>query len=153
MPVLPTTVKVVAVAIYDRIMAELGGDTVTFNEDIVYLSDEEFTPEINMIPPSQVPVADVNEVEAPIGFPLNQGVDPATGDRILSLRPPAGGFRFVVGDDTLTPHTVYGWVWVDNTKATVRAAALLDAPVTLDTIGQEVVIDNVEVIIPLNGLQ
>jgi len=64
--------------------------------------------------------------------------DPNNNDRIIDLKPPAGGFRFETTGTTHLPQTIYGYVLLDNALAVVLATALLDTPVVLSAIDQRV---------------
>jgi len=63
--------------------------------------------------------------------------DPATGEWIIEVPTPAGGWHWqVITNTTNLPQTVYGFALLDNTGAIVYGTALLPAPVLLNAIGQ-----------------
>ena len=73
------------------------------------------------------------------------GADPNTNDEIISILPPAGGFRFATTGVTNLPQTIYGFILTDSTGATLYAAALLPAPVTLTASGQVIELPTVDI--------
>jgi hypothetical protein len=66
------------------------------------------------------------------------GNDPATGEQIITIKEPVGGWRFETTGVTNLPQTIYGFALLDSTLATLIGAALLPAPIALTEIGQEI---------------
>jgi hypothetical protein len=132
----------------------LGSDTVTMDPLVankIMLSKAPFTPNPGTV------VGDVVEADfdgyaaiAVASGSMPVAADPATGDELLSIKVPAGGFRWQTTGTTHLPETIYGFLLVDTTKATVLASALLPAPVTLTASGQEITIVGAE-LRQLNG--
>ena len=75
------------------------------------------------------------------------GIDPNTGDQIVTIKPPAGGYRWETTGITHLPETIYGFALVDTTKATLLAATLFDTPITLTESGQEITLPSVDMTI------
>lgn len=69
--------------------------------------------------------------------------DPATGEWIIQLKPPAGGFVWVTTDAVGLPQTIFGYVVTDHTNAITYGSALLPTPVTLTAGSQGVDIGEV----------
>jgi hypothetical protein len=57
--------------------------------------------------------------------------DPPTGQRIIQLLEPAGGWHWQATTAVGLPQTVYGWYVTDNASAVLWGSALLPAPITL----------------------
>jgi len=64
------------------------------------------------------------------------GLDPVTGDQIVTILDPAGGYRWEVSGDTNLPQTIYGFALLNNAGSGLIAAATLPAPITLTEEGQ-----------------
>jgi hypothetical protein len=77
----------------------------------------------------------------------DQGVanDPVTGDQVITILAPAGGWRWVCTADPISPQTVFGFVLTDATLATMIAIALLPAPVTISHAGQQIDLGALEI--------
>lgn len=69
-----------------------------------------------------------------------QGVslDPATGDQVITVLDPVGGYRYVVTATTNLPQAIYGCALLDTTLANLLAVALFATPVNLTTVGQAI---------------
>jgi len=66
-----------------------------------------------------------------------EGLDPINTDSIISIKPPAGGFRFETSGITNLPQTIYGFCLHNNAGNTLLGAALLPGgPVTLTAVNQ-----------------
>lgn len=66
------------------------------------------------------------------------GVDPVTGDQVVTILPPAGGYRFEATNAANLPQTIYGYIITDNAGAVLLGAALFPVPITLTGAGQYV---------------
>jgi len=69
--------------------------------------------------------------------------DPATGDKIVRIPDPAGGWTWLTTGVTNLPQTVYGYALTDGTGADLYGVTLFDTPVVLTGAGQEVVVGDV----------
>lgn len=70
-------------------------------------------------------------------------VDPVTGEQIVTLVEPVGGWRWVSSGVTNLPQTIYGFYLVDNAGTALLGAEKLDTPVTITASGQEINIGRV----------
>ena len=75
------------------------------------------------------------------------GTDSFSGASVISIKVPAGGFRWETTDAVNLPQTIYGFILVDNAVAVLLAAARFDTPITLTAAGQ--VIENLDATIQL----
>lgn len=62
--------------------------------------------------------------------------DPATGEVIIQLKEPAGGWHWVTTGVTNLPQTIYGAALRNSTGADLWGSVLLDNPVVLSAAGQ-----------------
>lgn len=62
--------------------------------------------------------------------------DPTTGNGIVQLIEPLGGWHWASSAATGLPQTIYGFYVTDNGTATLYGAALFSSPVTLTAQGQ-----------------
>lgn len=79
-------------------------------------------------------------------------LDPITGERVITIKEPAGGWRWVVTGGAL-PETIYGYALVDAAKTNIFALRRFDHPVVLAAIGHFVHVGDVtlqQVLNPLN---
>jgi len=83
----------------------------------------------------------------------NSGINPVTLERIVEMKIPAGGWRWVVTSTTNLPQTIYGAVLYDNGGTTVYGAVLFNAPILLDAVGQVCEVDAVQFAFLINGIQ
>ena len=65
-------------------------------------------------------------------------IDPATGQQIITINPPLGGYRWVTGDAVNLPQTIYAKALTDNAGATLLGYERLDPPIALTGAGQQV---------------
>jgi hypothetical protein len=73
------------------------------------------------------------------------GVDPATLDQVITIKVPAGGYRWVVTALTNLPQTIYGWALIDTAGATLIAVGQFPTPYLLQDVGQEIDLGNVTI--------
>jgi len=64
--------------------------------------------------------------------------DPATGEQIVTLVEPLGGWRWETTGLTNLPQTVYGYALLTEASAELLAVEPLPAPITLSEVGQEI---------------
>lgn len=64
------------------------------------------------------------------------GSDPFTDAEVVSLKAPAGGFRWETTGTTNLPQTIYGYVLLNNAMDTLLAAARFDNPIVLTAADQ-----------------
>lgn len=65
-----------------------------------------------------------------------EGLDPNTNDAIITIPPPAGGWRWETTDAVNLPQTIHGYCLLDNALAVLFAAELLSSPITLNGANQ-----------------
>lgn len=72
------------------------------------------------------------------------GEDPLTGDQLITMIEPAGGWRWTVTGVTNLPQTVYGYALIDTAAGTdLLGVAKLPTPIPLTAVGQEINIGTV----------
>lgn len=76
--------------------------------------------------------------------------DPITSTRIVELLEPAGGWTWICTVAPGAPETIVGIVVTDMAGATTFGGALFDNPITVGAVGDAVVVDNVQVQLPIN---
>jgi hypothetical protein len=149
--ILPTAAKAIGQEIYDLLAASIGADTVTFTANIVRAVDVPFTPAIDMPVPHLANGHGFGPITSS-GTSLLSSTDPTTGDKVFTLKAPAGGWRWVTSGGGTYSLTIYGWVWLDAVEGLVQAAGLLAAPIIFDADGQSLEVDAVEFRLPPGGL-
>jgi len=65
------------------------------------------------------------------------GLDAVTGQKMLTLTPPTGGSRWVVGANQTTDEEIFGVRWVDPASGDPIASQLFPEPITLSSPGQQ----------------
>lgn len=130
--------------ITDQLNLLLATDTNTLNQPAdankVFLVDAEFTPGPSLIP------ADLSFTSLTGGGPIsavlgaqNDSVDPLTGDLLVEIKPPAGGWRWEFSAGTF-PTTLWGYALLDNDETRVFGAARFDTPIILTAAGQSLTV-------------
>jgi hypothetical protein len=81
--------------------------------------------------------------------------DPATGDRMLDIPPPAGGYRWETTGATNLAQTIYGWYVGDDVIGTgvIFETGLFDAPIILNGIDQLVEVPQILIRMLAGGVQ
>jgi len=72
--------------------------------------------------------------------PPQQSVDPATGQLIISLVPPVGGFYWETTGGSNLPQTIHGFVATTNGTTVPIGSELFTAPIVLSGTAQSIVI-------------
>lgn len=67
-----------------------------------------------------------------------ESIDPITGELVVEIKAPAGGFRWETGGGTTYPVTVYGFALGNNAMTTLLGTHSLDAPVTFTADNQSI---------------
>lgn len=128
---------------FKKMVDLLGADTITFAGTLsVGLIKTPFSPSLNM---SFVAGDEANftgyAFKTLTAATRPTANDPATGDRLLTITPPVGGFVWETTGTTNLPQTIYGYYVGADTigiGGTLLGAALLDAPVVLTATDQQV---------------
>lgn len=81
------------------------------------------------------------------------GNSPATGDQIITITEPIGGWRWETTGVTNLPQTIYGFALIDNAGAVLLGTALLPTPLTLQEAGQEINLGAVQMTMVLQPLE
>jgi len=77
--------------------------------------------------------------------PQGVGTDPATGDQVITILAPAGGWRYVCTVAPGAPETIFGYALTDNAGAVLLGVQLLDVPVTIHNVNDEVDLGSVPI--------
>jgi len=134
--------------ILDALQTLLATDTATLAPAAlavnVHLTTTAFTPG------NALTVADFTEAAFVGSTALGAGVgpqqafsDPVTGDRIVQLLEPAGGWHWDCTSLTGLPETIYGYYVTDNGNTDLYGSARFDTPLVINAIGQAVDIPQV----------
>jgi hypothetical protein len=140
--VTPTSVMLAAAA------AAIAADVTTLANPLflkVYLVKVPFVPGGNLT------VADLTPADFAGAAALSNStatmqvfVDPATGEWIIQVPEPVGGWHWVTTSGvTNLPQTIYGWACVDNTSAILYGSDVFGAPILLNGDGQGINVDQV----------
>jgi len=70
------------------------------------------------------------------------GTDPLTGDVVMTVKPPAGGYIWTSSGSITVPITVYGYALLSNDLSNYIAGALLAEPQIINIDGQVIDIGN-----------
>lgn len=130
----------------EKAMQLLAADATTLapavNANEMALIKEPFTPSPGLA------IGDLTLADFDGSTPLNvgvgtqpEGLDPATGDSIITMIPPAGGWRWETTGVTNLPQTIYGVALTTDTGAALLATYALATPVTLTAVNQIVQLD------------
>lgn len=136
-------------AIFERPDVLLAADTSTLavaaNPPRVVLFKAPFTPSPDLVFADLVP-ADFDgytDTLCQTGA-QRQTLDPNTGDSLVQMIAPLGGWQWETTGLTNLPQSIYGWGLVPNGSASVYGSELFDVPVLLDGINQQVQIPQVQ---------
>lgn len=64
------------------------------------------------------------------------GIDPITGEQVITILSPAGGWRWECTAAPAVPEQIFGFALVDDTLADLWAYALLPQAVNISSVGQ-----------------
>lgn len=70
------------------------------------------------------------------------GIDPLTGEQIITIKEPAGGYRWECAVAPGAPETIYGFALIDNAGTGLLAVELLPEPITIAAVGDQIDIGN-----------
>lgn len=143
----PTTV------LADSLMAAMAGDTASIAPAAlachVHLIIEDFTPGPGTDFTALDEATYTGGADKSAGVGAQQdGQDPATGQRLVRLLEPAGGWTWTCTVAPATPETVFGWVVTDNADAVTLGSGKLDVAVTVSAVGDMVTIDHIDLPFP-----
>jgi hypothetical protein len=72
------------------------------------------------------------------------GVDPATGDQVITILQPAGGYRFECTVAPATPETIYGAALINNAGTALLGLMELPNPINIAAVTDFVDVGTVE---------
>lgn len=82
-----------------------------------------------------------------------ESIDPDTGEIIIEIKPPVGGFRFETTAVPASTETVLGYAVLNNAGDTVLGSALFEEPVEFSAINQAHTIGVIQFRIPMRGIE
>lgn len=105
----------------------------------VGLITQEFTPSIDRVI-GDLTIASGNGLDplAGVAGAQNESVDAGTGELIVEIKPPAGGFRWETSGGFVGPKTVYGFALTNNAGSTLYGTETLAEPIELTADNQAV---------------
>jgi len=80
------------------------------------------------------------------------GIDPITGQQVVTIKPPAGGFRWACTAGTGLPQTIYGFALLSHSGAALVAMQAFDTPITITDVGDQIDIGKATITIVLSPL-
>lgn len=80
------------------------------------------------------------------------GNSPATGDQIITITEPIGGWRWETTGTTNLPQTIFGYALINDAANALFGTALLDEPLTLQETGQEINLGAVQMTLVLEPI-
>lgn len=131
-----------------RLSTLLGADTVTFAGAVsVFLLKVPFapSPQLTFVADDEADF-DGYAIITRTAATRPTAFDPFTGDRLVTVTPPAGGWLWETTGATDLPQTIYGWGLGADTAGiggTLLGAALFPAPVVLTDTDQQVTVPEV----------
>ena len=132
----------------DAVATEIATDTTVLAAALflqVFLVKASFVPGRNLTVGSLTP-ADFagSTAKANTSATLLKYTDPLTGEWIIEVPPPVGGWHWqTTSGVTNLPQTIYGWGCMDSTGAILYGTALLPAPLLLNANAQGIDVPNV----------
>ena len=111
---------------------------------VVALIENEFTEAIDRVSAdlTRCAVAGLTPIAAGTGDQV-ESIDPVTGEIIVEMKPPAGGFRFECTSATGLPKTIFGIAVLDTTLATLWMCERFDDPITITAVNQAITLGRV----------
>lgn len=130
-------------ALLNRLNVLLAGDTTTLAPAAggvkVHLAQNAFAPSLSLALGSltEATFTGYAALLAPTGAQQSFS-DPSTGNLVVQLIEPLGGWHWATTAATSLPQTIYGFYVTDNGTATLYGSALFTTPITLTATGQGV---------------
>lgn len=133
-------------ALFDQAMALLAADATTLapamNANKVALVVSDFS-ETQDLPLASLTLASFTG-SAPIAGATGAqavGVDPLTGDALITILPPAGGYLWKCTVAPTPAQVVFGVVLLDNAEAVLLGSHKLAQSITINAVGDQVYLD------------
>jgi len=119
----------------------------------VVLIANDFTPSENLVAGDLTQATfDGNTPKAIGATPQLAGTDPVTGEQIVTMKEPAGGWVWEMTGLTVPEETIFGYAIFDTALTTLVATGLLPTPVTLNEVGQQIDLGSVTFRVVLDPL-
>lgn len=74
--------------------------------------------------------------------------DPVTGNRILQIKEPAGGWTWLCTATPTPAQVIYGFILTDNAGTVLYGSQVLPNPITIDVAGQAVTVGAINLQFP-----
>lgn len=137
----------------NKVSALLGADTTTLAAATalkLHLASAAFTPGLGLLLAglTEATFQGYAAIAAGAAGAQNNFFDPATGNGIVEIKAPVGGWLFSCTGSTGLPQTIYGYYLTDNTTVTLWGSALLSPTVTVTASGQAVEVPNARFTFP-----
>lgn len=126
-----------------KMMQLLAADTATLAQaadpNHVVLLMEPVTPSEALVMADVTPATfdGATPIEVELGT-QGEGTDPNTDDGLISILPPADGFRWETTGVTNLPQTIYGFALTNEAQTTLFGAEALEVPIVLTGVNQVV---------------
>lgn len=83
----------------------------------------------------------------------NVGIDPTTGEQVITMKDPAGGLIWECSAAPVTPEVVYGIAMIDDAEAVLLGTELLSTPITITDVSDQVLVGSVQMRLTSEPLQ
>jgi hypothetical protein len=80
------------------------------------------------------------------------GNDPLTGEQVVTIKEPLGGWRWICTTAPALPETIFGYALLDNANAVVLGVAVLPVPITITSVNDEINLGAVKLRVNLQPL-
>jgi hypothetical protein len=138
----------------NKVGALMSADTTTLaaaTAPKVHLASAAFTPSLGLLVGGLTEATFTGYAALAAGATGTQinYLDPVTGNQIVEIKAPLGGWIYNCTGSTGLPMTIYGYYLTDNTSANLYASALLPGgAITLTASGQSVELANARFTFP-----
>lgn len=126
-----------------RLGTLLAADATTLapaaDNNTVLLIMSDFTPNEDLVPADLTPATFDGSAGLLAELGAQQvGLDPTTGDQIVTIEEPVGGWRWITTGLTNLPQTIFGYGLYNEALDTLLGVTKLDTPITLQGVGEEI---------------
>lgn len=119
----------------------------------VHLAMANFNPASVLIPADITEATFVGSAVLSAGLGAQQAFTiPATGERIVQLKEPAGGWHWVATAATDLPQSIYGWYVTNLADTILYGSELFSAPIAILSIGNGIDVGQVRFRMPAGAL-
>lgn len=128
----------------------LAADTTTLAQaadaNVVVLIQEDFNLNENLTVGALVPADFTGSTPLAGGLGTQLvGIDPLTGEQVITLEDPAGGWRWECTAAPAEPQTIFGYALMNEAMDAIWGAAKLPDPITIVDAGHEITIGSVQI--------